>query len=371
MHAHSPSSPSGSGRAGARLPELEGFRALAVLSVMAFHYLQRFADYYPYGGQLLPPARYGWLGVYLFFIISGFVIALTLYQTRSLVDFVLRRIARLLPAMLLCALLTFLLMRLIDTPFTLAHRPGPEAFLPSLSFTDPWLWQRLLPGVTYVDGAYWSLFVEVRFYFWAGLVYFLARRRLFLPVFMTGALAVSALYPVMPATPLKMVCHLLFFPEYLALFCTGMLAHALFSGTRHGAAIVGFVIFAGLSIWSVHADGAVTMLAMAGIVLLFVALICRRAWLAALTHPALTLIGACSYSLYLIHQYLGVALITLLPQGRSLPFYAAAVALIAGLVLALAFLIFRVVEQPVQMRARAWIARSSDRFRRAEPVPQA
>lgn len=364
MQAPVPEAAPGTDRPGRRLPELEGFRAIAVLSVMLFHYFQRFGEEYPYGNQLIEPARYGWLGVYLFFVISGFVIALTLYETRSPVEFLVRRVARLMPAMILCATITFLMLRWIDTPFAHAHRTGFSGFLPSLSFTDPWLWQWLLPGADYIDGAYWSLFVEVRFYFWAALAYFLIGRRHFLALFTGASLAVLALYAILPETPVKLVGFLLFFPHYLPLFCSGMLAHALFTGDRRLPVRLAFLLFGALSVQTVHVDGMVPMLVMAAIILLFVPLIHRRAWLAPVTHPAITLVGTSSYALYLVHQYVGVALISLLPRGLSLGAYLAFVLGLIALLAGLAILIFRVVEQPVQRAARQWLARGP-----ARPVP--
>jgi peptidoglycan/LPS O-acetylase OafA/YrhL len=340
-----------------RFAELDGLRAVAMLAVLLFHYLQRYPADYPYGDGLLPVAQHGWLGVYLFFIISGFVIALTLNCSRSPFEFAVRRIARLLPAMLLCATLTFLVLWWIDTPFTRTYRTGLASFLPSLSFTDPWLWQWLVPGVAYIDGAYWSLFVEIRFYFWAGLIFFLFGRERFLRIFLTGALIAIALYPAFDNGPLHMPALLLFFPDHLPFFCIGMIVHALWSGYREADAIPATILFAGLSIWSVASHGIVPAALVALMIAGFMALVWRPHWLAPLAHPAVTLIGACSYSLYLLHQNIGVALISLLPRAQPTGFYVTALILITLLMAALAFLVFRVVEQPAQAIARRWLAR--------------
>ena len=58
---------------------------------------------YPYGTALadLPGVRFGGCGVQLFFVISGFVIAMTLDRRKTPREFVVRRYARLAPAMLL------------------------------------------------------------------------------------------------------------------------------------------------------------------------------------------------------------------------------------------------------------------------------
>jgi peptidoglycan/LPS O-acetylase OafA/YrhL len=93
-------------------PEIDGLRAVAVLAVIVYHI-------YPW---LLPG---GYLGVDVFFVISGFVITASLAQrpASSLGDLMLgfysRRIRRLLPALLLCVLISGLLLCLVNPD------PGP------------------------------------------------------------------------------------------------------------------------------------------------------------------------------------------------------------------------------------------------------
>ncbi|XHE56808.1 hypothetical protein L0Z66_12740 [Phaeobacter sp. BS34] len=62
---------------------------------MLYHYFQAYPQYSPYGAALLPLAKYGDLGVELFFIISGFVITLSLTERPGPLRFALKRLARL------------------------------------------------------------------------------------------------------------------------------------------------------------------------------------------------------------------------------------------------------------------------------------
>ena len=74
-------------------PEIDGLRAIAVLAVVLFHYFPKtFAS--------------GYLGVDLFFVISGFLITSILYSELegkrfSLLNFWFRRVIRLIPALLI------------------------------------------------------------------------------------------------------------------------------------------------------------------------------------------------------------------------------------------------------------------------------
>jgi peptidoglycan/LPS O-acetylase OafA/YrhL len=98
-----------------RIASIDGLRTIAIVAVIAFHYCYRWGpplspeSLYPYGSALagLPGARFGAYGVHLFFVISGFVIAMTLDGCRTPREFIVRRYARLGPAMLIFSAITF------------------------------------------------------------------------------------------------------------------------------------------------------------------------------------------------------------------------------------------------------------------------
>src|SRR5690349_17773865 len=87
-------------RAGVRLYEVDLLRIFAAVSVVLYHYL--FAGYYkvvsPLGFEAPGlVARYGYLGVDLFFLISGFVVLLSAWD-RTPRSFLVSRVVRLYPA---------------------------------------------------------------------------------------------------------------------------------------------------------------------------------------------------------------------------------------------------------------------------------
>ena len=138
------------------LPELDGIRALAVLAVVAFH-----AKAPGFGG--------GFLGVDLFFVLSGFLIGRTLAseflrtRTISIVGFYKRRLLRLTPALFFMLALYGVLALCVG----LGEQAAREIPLAALYLTD---YSKGLSGVpTYLSHT-WSLSVEQHFYLAAPLV---------------------------------------------------------------------------------------------------------------------------------------------------------------------------------------------------------
>ena len=115
--------------------------------------------------------EHGGLGVNLFFIISGFVIFMTLHTCETFGEFIYRRWLRLFPAMGIATALIY------GSASWLLERPvGAVTWrdtLPGLLFVDSWMVNKLLLGDSKViEGAFWSIFVEGKFYVIFGALYF-------------------------------------------------------------------------------------------------------------------------------------------------------------------------------------------------------
>src|SRR5689334_8689300 len=139
-----------------RFPELDLVRFLAACGVMLFHYTylgpqnHSWPGSFPFLGQIF---KYGYLGVDVFFILSGFVILLTAYD-KDAITFTAARFVRLYPAYWICVTLTALAILLTGT-----HHNAVT------------LWQYLanltmvhgFAGIRDVSGVYWTLAVELQF----------------------------------------------------------------------------------------------------------------------------------------------------------------------------------------------------------------
>ena len=141
-----------------RVYQLDLFRFLAALSIVFFHYFFRG---YAQGNMsnlnfnvLGHIFKYGYLGVNLFFIISGFVIPISI-QHKSLSKFITSRISRLYPTYWVSAFLTFIITILFGAPRFTAEL---KQLIINLSMFQNYI------GAKNIDEVYWTLFIEMKFY---------------------------------------------------------------------------------------------------------------------------------------------------------------------------------------------------------------
>jgi peptidoglycan/LPS O-acetylase OafA/YrhL len=330
-----------------RIDVIDAFRAIAILTVLLFHYTFRWGpmndagqqDFYHYPVNV-NWFQYGWLGVDLFFVISGFVIFMTILKCRSIYDFAFRRIARLYPVYLVCMTITFVLMRLW----------GPAEFqATNMDYLIGLTMQSANFGIHWVDGAYWSLLVEAKFYFWIGIVYFLARRH-FVPVWCLLMVAVTAVREIHP-----FLVDGIFSATNLPFFTAGIGFFMLYRDKRlDRQSILLFVVSAVTYAVTWRHFPLVVHGYVAGIVVMFSLFVTGKLdWL---RQDWLLFIGAISYPLYLLHQFIGV---TMIVHGgaRTVPTEIAIVLAVVAVVVALAWLVHKYVEVPIHELAHASIRR--------------
>lgn len=109
--------------------------------------------------------KYGYLGVDLFFMISGFVILMTA-SSGSLKKFIISRLVRLYPAFWVCCTITFLTTLAIGSP---EYSATFGQYLVNMTMLSGFM------SVASIDSVYWSLFVELKFYVFIAIVLLLGR----------------------------------------------------------------------------------------------------------------------------------------------------------------------------------------------------
>jgi len=238
--------------------------------------------------------------------------------------------------------------------FFIANELGPREFsttrtdfLFGLAFLTPFV-----PGVRFIDQAYWSLVVELQFYFFVGVIYAAARGRFVRAwtVFVGAGLVCWIAGSKGELHGLRALAERALLVPYLPQFTLGIAFYYLYNGRTAGWRLL--VVLAALNYVIVaRAAPAAWHLAHAIMVLLFVLFVWGRlAWLA--VRP-LTILGEISYSLYLIHAYVGITLIGLVTRRTGAPDLIAV--LFATLVcVGLAFALTKGVEIPAKRALLDW-----------------
>ena len=284
-----------------RIPELDYLRGFAAMSVVTFHYFFKgpTAGYVqsPTFGLFTDIAGYGYLGVNLFFIISGFVIAMSLRAVSAL-EFFKARAIRLFPAMWVCATITAIAVALL-TPKSLPL----SDWLASFTLVPEWF------DYSGVDSAYWSLRIEVQFYVAVGIFIMLGRLRIG-PLAIGVWLAASAANLVFPIWRLDFLLCLTWAP-YL---CAGMLFYSWYAVGLSRPIFLGLLLSLLLSICygykSAIKDGYENPWISCFIVIVFFAVfavLCTRKN-AVISTKLSQFLGGITYPLYLLHQVLGYAI---------------------------------------------------------------
>jgi len=293
-----------------RYYELDLLRFIAAFSVVLFHY--GFRGHAADGLSplatpwLAPAAKYGFLGVDLFFLISGFVILMSA-AGGSKRQFVVSRLVRLYPAFWICCTATFVISLLVGPMRHVSLRE----YLLNMTMLGSFV------GVREVDSVYWSLGVEIQFY---ALVFLgLLLRQINHAGRLLGIWL--ALYVASTIHPIKFVSFLLI-PHFAPYFIAGA---TFFLISRDGVSLYKLAVIAvcygliihnnvrALADLTGHYHTAFSPLVMGAVVAGFFAIFflistgmtarfARRRWVA---------VGALTYPVYLIHQNVGFGLFNL------------------------------------------------------------
>lgn len=342
---------------GERFELLDGLRFVAALAVMLFHFGFRTWNSsvpgyleYPLLGHV---AKYGYLGVDLFFMISGFVILMSASRG-NVAAFVRSRFVRLYPAYWFCVMATF--------AFLSWWHLGEANALSVHEFLINMTMLQSFADIPHIDGSYWTLVIELHFYalivlvLWVGQIGNIDRiLALWLVAgiaadFVPGVNAIGGIYAAS-------WCHY---------FVAGALAYRMRTA---GISIFRLAVFGAAFLQAArHAHWYMSLkerlthvtydiwVVQSVVVLMFALFILLALGRMNFRHSSLSRIGALTYPLYLIHGAIGSTLLVVwVHQYEMNRWGALSIVCIASI--GTAWLIHRYVELPMAARLRAYLSR--------------
>jgi len=195
-----------------RFTELDALRGIAVISVAIYHYTIGYDYYYHLKSANKFYLNYGNFAVHLFFIISGFVIFMTLDNTKKGADFLVSRFSRLFPAYWAAIFITVIFLKLFPLP-GLGNYTIKEVAVNLTMLTG-------FVKLRFIDGVYWTLKIELVFYFLM-YVLFISKNLVRINLFCFIWLGISLISAVINI-PLKRYLDSILILEYAPLFIAGI-----------------------------------------------------------------------------------------------------------------------------------------------------
>jgi peptidoglycan/LPS O-acetylase OafA/YrhL len=312
------------------IPVINCLRGIAASMVCFFHFVV--TKGYIESADIKSIFSFGKTGVYIFFVISGVVIPLSMirggYGYRSWGNFMLKRFLRLEPPYLACivlALIYFQVRTFVPTSADVDLTPNTRDLILHVGYLVPFFHGQWTLSI------FWTLAVEFQYYIVLSLL---------LPFVLTGSKAYRyCFYLIFLFVPF-LLTNIYFFPVHAPLFLIGILYTFLQMNIIESREC--FI----LTLLCITVSVIVSPVSNAIAALLTILVI---NFLPNLTHSVLEFLGKISYSLYLLHPITGKALINVLSYkfraGYQKPFV-----IIAGYILAViaAYVFYRILEKPFQ-----------------------
>lgn len=332
----------GKPRPASRIAIVDLLRVVAALSVMWYHFGFRTRS-----ELVRSTTHWGFVGVQVFFVVSGFIIPWALARggfswPRDAGRFILKRTLRLDPPYLVASAIAALLIWL---EWRYLGSVGPEPTFPWTTTLAHLGYLNGVLGLGWYNGNCWTLGVECQFYLAAVAVLPLIVSKS--PAVQLGfhALALAASFAAVDLVTGPAAVHSPWLLQWLPLFLMGIAAFQRFSGLLTTPAFLAVVAAAAIVAAATGSPAGSVAGAVASLAIACVSFP---------RHPAIAAAASLTYSFYLLHEPIGSRAVSLVSRCASGPLVdAAALAAGIGSSLVAAWLLFVLVERP----ALAWAAR--------------
>ena len=317
-----------------RLPSIDALRGIASLAVCWFHMTNGYAA----DSLVRSSGHYGWLGVEVFFVLSGFIIPFAMFSGGYTVrtgwkTFISKRFLRIEPPYLLAILLVFALWHASSMAPGFKGSPPPDLLTMQTLLHVGYL--AGIAGYPWLNVVFWTLAIEFQFYLLVSLIFGgLSHKTKHIVLLMNLSLLFTSL----------VLSSELFVFKYLGLFMLGIVAFQ-YQAKLVQKRMMAVLLFAATVVtwmtlgWMVALVGSVTScLIVSGVTF-------GR-------HKLVVWLGAISYSLYLVHVPIGGRVVNLgrrYVESQIGELFLSLLALGGSLVAAYAF--YLVIERPSQRLA--------------------
>lgn len=321
-----------------RLLELDSLRGIAALSVVLFHYTFLYNKTFGLSEALPLVFNIGYVGVGLFFMISGFVIFYSIKKCKYHRNFIVTRSARIFPAYWIAIILTALITN--NYTLTLLQHSWADVLI-NFSMLQSFI------GIKNVDHVYWTLAYELLFYFFMYLFY-----RLNLIKHITKIIIIWLLFQTLSILATKYIGYfpwkltVFFMLKYIHLFLAGIIFQKLYeSPEKHVYYLI--LLHCLINQWlGGNFAGSTAVSIFFVIFILFI-----NGWLKWIITKPLLFLGTISYPLYLTHQNIGYVIIHYLQANNISALPAVFITLVFSLILAT--LISFYIEKPAMRKIRS------------------
>lgn len=332
-----------------RYKELDALRGVAALMVVLFHLTMVVPSYNMF-------LKFGKTGVDLFFILSGFVIFMSLQKVATGKDFIINRVSRLYPTYWTSVIFSFLII----ISYSL-YKGNPNLKNDFIDFVGNMTMFQFYLGIPDLDLPYWTLLVEMLFYI---SILFLFQLNILKYINAIGicccavvVILTQAYHNVFAVQQLLYWIPLL---RFIPLFLAGIVFYKIYTGQTgyYGYAIILFCLCCQISFFP-YINGLTDYLTQTeyGLVLftyftLFTLFINKK--LMFIVNGPTLFLGKISYALYLTHQYISLNfIIPFLVSKSHLDFWIIAFFIDLPIVIGIATLITYKIEIPLGKKLKA------------------
>jgi len=304
--------------------KIEFLRFVACILVVVYHF-GHLAFVHNITSYHIPFSQYGFIGVYLFFVISGLVISYSI-RKRTPLQFVKNRVVRLYPLYWLSVIFSAAIIYPLTGQVVSAYD----------FFSNMTMLQKVF-GAPDLDGVYWTLFVELIFYFFMFLLILFKLHKKWIIIVSAILLITSKLFT------LPNLLSSILIVNYLPFFMIGVVVSENFrKDIDKKLVLLFFIIFSILEIFnkstslSLSHDYSINPYYS---VIIFLLLLVFALSKLRMESSAFLNLGSYTYPLYLFHQNLGYYILSIVDITSYERFIFIILMIIFGLIFISSFLV--------------------------------